>query len=110
MDTRGAMVPPEPFTPGRDGAYAPHPTGSYMQTLSQDDPALEPRRPGSPKGYGGNTTIINQYEWSIGPQAWGGNPFEETDQYSLTGDFDYVQGGGVVPSSPSEEDLWPGGL
>jgi|SRR5947209_20445681 len=105
MDTRGAMVPPEPFTPGRDGAYAPHPTGSYMQTLSQDDPALEPRRPGSPKGYGGNTTIINQYECSIGPQSWECIPFEDTDQYSLTENFDHVQGAYVMPSSRSEEHL-----
>jgi len=105
MNTGGMMVPPEPYTPGVEGAYAPHPAGMYMQALSQDDPALEPRRPGSPKGYGGNTTIINQYECSVLPQSWECAPFEFTRQYSLTENFDHVQGAYRMPSSSSEEHL-----
>jgi len=99
------MIPTPPWTPGVEGAYAPHPPSAYMQTLSQDDPACEPKRSGSPKGDGGNTTIINQYECGILPQSWEYTPFEFTEQPTLEENFDCVQGVYRMPSSSSEEHL-----
>ena len=99
------VMPPLPYTPGVDGAYSPHPAAKYMQTLSQDDPACEPKRSGSPKGIGGNITLINQYECSILPQSWECTPFEFTEQPTLEENFDHVQGAYRMPSSFSEEHL-----
>lgn len=98
------MLPAQPFVPGTTGAYMPK-GASHMQTLAQDDPICEPRRPGSPKGCGGNTTLINQYECTIGAQSWENIPFEFTHQATLAEDFSSVQGVYRMPSSDAPECL-----
>lgn len=96
---------PSGYTPGVEGSYMPHPPGAYMQTLSQDDPCAEPMRSGSPKGCGGNITLMNQHEAYILPQSWECTPFEFTEQPTLEENFDHVQGAYRMPSSFSEEHL-----